>query len=102
MMSAQDKAALSALPEKIQIYRGQADENHPIGYSWTTSKTVAEKFASHYQKRFTFGQWSQGDRPVVFRGIANRNSVLAFLNDREEQEVLIHPRNVRSIKARVV
>lgn len=66
---------------RIKIYRGENDFNGNYknkGFSWTTSKEVAIWFANRY---------SGG---VVYSTEIDSSMVLAYINDREEDEVIFN------------
>ena len=83
IMNAGDLAVFEALPPRLTIYRGCDVREHRAGVyglSWTDSRTVAEFFA------WRFDAADRG-RVVVSCEIA-RPEVLAFLNTRNEREII--------------
>ena len=98
MMSAAERAKLRGLPDPLRVFRGQKDATHPLGFSWTTSRPVAKRFAILYQKRFLGTEWNRGESAVVFAGTVRKNCVLAYLMGRNESEVIVEPEQVESIR----
>jgi hypothetical protein len=75
----------------VQIFRGQ-DPGAPNGIAWSTSFTIAEKFATGAATR-------QGDREgTVLSGFILRNDVIAYLTLRGEEEVICDPADVKHIE----
>lgn len=79
-LSPSDAAWLSALPDRVRIYRG--GDRHAIrGLSWTTARHVAEGFArGHRGIRVV--------EPVIASGFIAKRDILFATNGREEAEVL--------------
>jgi hypothetical protein len=80
IMDAANRSVYDALPDEISVYRGQ-DSSHEVGYSWTTDRDVAEKFAHGTR-------WRNGS-PVVISGRIRKDAVLFAVNDREEAELVL-------------
>ena len=83
VMNAGDLAVFEALPPRLTIYRGCDVREHRAGVyglSWTDSRAVAEFFA------WRFDAADRG-RVVVSCELA-RPEVLAFLNTRNEREII--------------
>jgi hypothetical protein len=75
----------------VMVYRGQ-DPGAPSGIAWSTSFTVAEKFATGAATR-------QRDREgIVLSGFIKRNDVIAYLTLRGEEEVVCDPADIRDIE----
>tara|TARA_R100001463_G_scaffold126902_1_gene184806 strand:- start:2067 stop:2690 length:624 start_codon:yes stop_codon:yes gene_type:complete len=74
MMNEEDTKFFNELPSTITIYRGGVDDK---GYSWTLDKEKAEWFAN----RFNFDY-------EVFEKTINKSDVFAYLNDRNESEII--------------
>ena len=68
----------------LLVYRGQP-ESAPLGIAWTTDKKIAEKFAS--------GAGARVPTPggVVIVGHVHPDSVIAYLTERGESEVIVDP-----------
>jgi hypothetical protein len=74
--------------EHFTIYRGVSGfspNRRNRGWSWSLSKETAEWFAN----RFGFF----GD-PAVYQAEIDRREVLAYVNDRQEQEILCRPKEL--------
>lgn len=84
------RRAYDALPSRVRIYRGCSQER-VFGLSWSLSKDVAATFArGHRGKRVSDA--------VIATTTIKKSDVFAVLDDREEQEVLIDPNGIRSVK----
>jgi hypothetical protein len=86
LMSELERATLEALPDTISVYRGFVGRRGR-GLSWSRSRKVAEWFA----RRFA----CLGGQPTLIEGVAHKDKVLAYLNDRQEQEIVILPEHVQ-------
>lgn len=71
----------------LTIYRGEGTRSRPIkeAFSWTLDKEIAIWFA----KRFGQGK--------VYQATTNYESIVAFLQDREEQEVIVLPSGIINV-----
>ena len=86
------RAAGDTIPDQacFQIYRGIAGrrDRRPRGYAWTLSRDVACWYAS----RFSLAN------PCVISAEVSNEDVLAYVNDRDEQEVVCRPRKCQKMK----
>lgn len=81
LMNERDRAALTALPATVAIYRGFTHDGREVGLSWTTERKVAEFFACRFAV-LDLGQ------PRVAQGTIDRDRILAYFRDRNEAEVI--------------
>lgn len=81
---------LADLPEKITVYRGEGDKStpHNEALSWTLSPNVALFFALRFA---TKGQ----ETAHFITGTVNKEDVLAYIQDREEEELIVKPGTVQ-------
>jgi hypothetical protein len=80
MMTAQEFSALTALPERITVYRGCYRINRS-GLSWTVDRNLAERFP-----RLT--RYSRpGDHPLLLTAVVPRERAVLKL-DRGEAEII--------------
>jgi hypothetical protein len=86
MMNEKEQAFLASLPDELIVYRG-CSGTYRLGFSWTYCREIALKFA----RRFA----DEGDQMWVTEGRCLKARVLAFLNDRNEKEIVIDPKNVK-------
>lgn len=72
------------LPEGdwLAVYRGQKMDA-PTGFAWSLSSEVAQRFARGAGVRAPL------DNPVVYETYIPREAVLAYLTDREEEEIIV-------------
>ena len=80
---------LSALPDKIIVYRGQADKstNYKEAYSWSIDPTVATFFSLRFIER----------KGKIVTGVIDKKDIIEYF-DNSEQEVLILPNKIKNIK----
>lgn len=91
VMDADEKAVLAGLPEKFTVYRGTFI--FPDGFrgmSWTINRDKAVWFAHRY-KPAKFDPW-------LISGTVSKRSVIAYLDNRNEAEIVVLPEHVRNHK----
>jgi hypothetical protein len=88
IMDREDRKHLQTLPDELVIYRGYRHSSYKAGLSWTLSLEKAAWFAN---------RWNQGN-PMVVTGRCRKEDVIAYLNGRNEQEIVIDPRKVTGLK----
>ena len=90
MMNGKERRVLSNLPDKdINVFRGYSDDEHADGISWTLSYEKAEEFAK---------RWGSEDAKIA-EGMCKKEDILAFLNGRNEEEIIIDPEKVRVLRS---
>jgi hypothetical protein len=77
-----DRHVFDSLPETVPIYRGCSHVDAVEGYSWTLDKSVAESFACRVS--------GQTGRALVAAVDIPREFILAYFNEREEQEIVVN------------
>ncbi len=82
LMNKVELMRFNSLADTFNIYRGFHNENNKIGFSWGLSKDVAEMFAHRYNKS------------SIIVCTAKREDVLAYFNDRQEEEIIVNPANI--------
>lgn len=82
MMSAEERAVLARLPDRVTVWRGVTVEDDD-GLSWTFSRSRAEWFS----RRFA----TEGDVPQVLEREVDKSVITAYLRRRGEEEVIILP-----------
>lgn len=83
-------AAFAALPARIKVYRGCLPHNEQ-GWSWTTNIDTANFFAKR-----GFGSKER----IILQAIAPKEKVLAYLNNRSENEIVIDPEDLEYVKVK--
>lgn len=86
LMDAEELAYYNSLPDEFTVYRGIGSKTNKKGISYTLSLEKAEWFANRFQQD-----------GYVLTGTAKKKDVLAYLNGREEQTILIEPKNIASL-----
>jgi len=86
LMTLEEKQYLDSLPDEIEIHRGMSvkeSKNKNYGMSWSLSKKIAEFFAYEYYQTIASG------KPMTVVTIKiPKNEAIAYLNRREEEEIL--------------
>jgi hypothetical protein len=102
MSDESDRATYASLPDSVEIYRGcrgrearalirDGEAGSPAGWSWTLDEEIARWFAAVHEPQFSR---STGDDAAVVAAQVRKVNILAVINDRREQEVLVDPLNV--------
>jgi hypothetical protein len=76
----------------LNVYRGVAGKSHRRGLSWTLSIDRARWFARRYARWF--------GNPLVYEATVDARDVLAFIVDRDERQVVVHPDTLRGFRLR--
>lgn len=79
LLDKEEKKLLSELPNGVSVYRGVRSEDYKYGMSWTLSLENAKWFAERYNT----------DTQIVYKAVIQKQDILAYLNDRNEEEVII-------------
>ncbi len=89
MTDAEDRDLLASLPDEVEVFRGvqgpDEDEAHTAaldGWSWSLSEKTAAFFARRYLP--------DDQHPFVVKGKVQKSSIIAYLPDRNEAEVLLN------------
>lgn len=90
LMDDEDYQVFDTLPSEFSVYRGISTHGNTNGLSWTLNRETAEWFA----KRFSF----DGGKGTVIEATAKKEDVLAYFNDRNEQEIVINPQKLVNVK----
>lgn len=92
---AKTKEALEGLPEVVKIYRGGNSASTPFeeAMSWTLDVNVATFFACRRGKDEGY---------VVEAEVSKKDIIDAFLDDRDEQEIIVDPTKVRVLQERSI
>lgn len=95
MMNKRERATLAKLPEVLTIYRGCG---HPKGiksFSWTLDKSRANFFSEYAcGSRRKFHGMSESV-PTIATAQCKKRDVIAYLNGRQEREVIVNPFKVK-------
>jgi hypothetical protein len=90
LMNKKELKVYNSLPEIITIYRGMTTEeleSGDFGVSWTLSRERADYFAFTYGRNFS----TEGIPKVVHQLEVKKVEILAYFNERNEQEVIYIP-----------
>lgn len=80
---------INGLGKTFRIYRG-CDESVIAGASWTTNHKVADSFARGLRG-------CTHDTPVIVSATCDMGDVLLAIDDREEKEIIINPKNLSDV-----
>lgn len=87
-MTEEEQSFLNSLPEEVNIYRGCSISEIKSGnyrYSWTLKRKIAEFFANEYLR-------NDGIESDVVELKVPKSKIFAYINDREEEEVIYRHR----------
>jgi hypothetical protein len=84
--SEEQREFFDGLPDVVHVFRG-CSSNRRNGISWTTSAKVAAGFARGHRG-------IRVPRPVVVEGSVPKTRIIAVLTDRDEQELILNPKDV--------
>jgi hypothetical protein len=106
-MKEEERVYLNNLPNEFTVYRGYVgsinlreldskslfsrrmspfETLQGVGYSFSLSKDIGMKYFHEYEK------YNSGDRlSMLYEGIISKNEVLAYVNENEENEILLLP-----------
>lgn len=79
LMDDDERSIYMGLPDVVTVYRGCGPHNRK-GMSWSLDRAVAEKFP--FLNRYAVAS------PGLITGRVKKNRILAYKNDRNEQEIL--------------
>ena len=83
LMGQENYEVYENLPDTFVVYRGLQENAREDGLSWTLSKDVAEWFASRFE--------NDGE---IIEKTAYKTEVIAYLNDRDEEEIILDIKKV--------
>jgi hypothetical protein len=89
MMSPEEQSAFVSLPDLITVFRG-GSASHLRGVSWSLDPQVARRFPSLDRYRVP--------DPVLVTAVTRKQDVLAFIFDREEQEIITFRAKRKSVE----
>lgn len=90
LMKENELEFLRSLPDEIKLYRGVAVGRNPEGLSWTPNLELARWFSHRFDNK--------EEKGYVKCGIANKKDILAYLDERNEEEIVISCSAVKNIQ----
>ena len=87
MMNELERAALSDLPDFVDVFQGHTDQRTD-GWSYTTKEETAVWFAHRFADL-------EESKPMLTAGTVAKERILAYLLRRGENEVLVNPDAVK-------
>ena len=85
IMDEEELKVYNNLPEQVTIYRGVRDKRWARELSWTLDYEQAEWFATRFNS----------ETSIVYEVTIPKSEILTFINDRDEQEIIIDPYNLK-------
>ena len=92
LMTEAEHHAITTWPDEIKIFRGYRAGRGKNGLSWSLSEKTAEMFPQL--------RWRGENQPMVVSGYCYKQDVIAYITEREEEEIVILPQNVYRMKTR--
>ena len=83
LMDEEDYAVYSSLPDTFTVYRGVSIGRTPKGLSWTRNKETAEWFMHRFE------DLEPNKRGYMLKAEIKKENVLAYLNTRDEDEIVV-------------
>jgi hypothetical protein len=90
IMEPAEQEARDRLPDPVTVFRGFLDDGGEQGFAWTKDQEIATWFA------LRFADFGPGI-PRVAEGRISRAAVLAYIESREESEILALPEEIEVI-----
>lgn len=87
LMTESERQAVAAMSAVVKVFRGFDRDGGESGFSWTLDRCQAEWFARRYSML-------DGHSARVAIGQIRRIAIIAFLDGRDEAEVIAHPHTV--------
>lgn len=90
VMDANERQVFEWMPDVVTVYRGVRHHSHwPRGLSWTRDKERAVWFAHRLS--------TKKQVPTVLSAEVSKRDILAYINARGEEEVVVMPRKLRAV-----
>ena len=94
LMTPEEMEVYDSLPDTLTVYRGVSPGRVENGLSWTANKEKALWFAKRFRSR--------GRNGVLLSGTVRKKDVLAYLNRRSEDELVIYPKDIKNLTKEVI
>ena len=99
LMTKEEVAFLNNLPDTVTVYRG-CPVKKSNGLSWTLDREKALWFANRFN--FKKKEWPFDQDCCLIEGTVKKKHILAYLNGRNESEIVCDSRYVRGKKKEIV
>lgn len=101
-MNCNEHETLQSLPSVVQIYRGCGHVDGIYGLSWTLNYERAKFFAAYScgPRRHVLCPGLQGQWPVLATATCSKSDVIAYLDHRDEEEIVVDPRKITVVGAK--
>jgi hypothetical protein len=94
VMDEDEISTLQLMPDVMEVYRGTNVRAAIKGLSWTIDRSKAEWFARRYARNNT--------KMFLATGTVSKVNVLAYFSCRNENEIVVMPKNVQNINVNVI
>ena len=94
LMTPEEMEVYTSLPDTLTVYRGVSPGRVENGLSWTANKEKALWFAKRFMRT--------GRDAVLLSGEVRKKDVLAYLNRRNEDELVISPKDVKQMTRSII
>lgn len=92
MMDEDELKVFQNLPDEVTIYRGVRDRKWQKELSWTLDYEQAEWFATRFESK----------EQIVYEVTLPKKEIITYINDRDEQEVIIDPYNLKKYEIKEI
>lgn len=92
LMNKSEQKKFDKLSDKVTIYRGVSNSECKYGFSWTIDRRIAAWFANRYEDKESY----------VYECTVDKKDLLCYLDIRNEKEVIIDPKVLRTYEIKVV
>lgn len=83
MMNDKERGEFQLLPDRLEIFRGCYAGLNEDGICYSLDRKIAADFPMHLQYQVA------NRRPILLRGLVDKNEIIAYKNDRREREIII-------------
>lgn len=86
LMNQKELEYYNKLPDEVTIYRGTYKSSNSNALSWTTDYNTAHWFATRFD-----------NEGFILQAKINKKDIFAFFNDRNENEIVLNYKKIKSI-----
>ena len=90
LMDKEEYITYQNLPNELVLYRGISTKSNPKGISWTRNLETAKWFANRFSAPNNY----------ILKAKVTKKDILCYFNSRNEDEVIINTKNIKTEKIR--
>lgn len=90
LMDKEEYITYQNLPNELVLYRGISTKSNPKGISWTRNLETAKWFANRFSASNNY----------ILKAKVTKKDMLCYFNSRNEDEVIINTKNIKTEKIR--